>query len=301
MKPLCCLILLLVLNSFSQNSDYKVINLGINNEYPHFGITRAGDNAVIFTSYALNKKGKPLAVGGEPVLNIFQGELTNESTIANIKPLQIDSEAKIPTITSAALSPDGKRLYITTLYTKKNKPIGDFKETNFHLELGSFKEGVGWTDFKVLPFCKPRYSYAHPAISEDGKTLYFTSNIRGGKETTKGGSDLFKVEIKEDGTYGEPKNLGSKVNSYSREMFPFIKGNSFYFSSNRPNGHGGFDIYESKIMEDGTFEKAVKLPKPLNSSKDDLSLILISDNSGFLVSKRSEGKGDDDVYYFSKN
>ena len=300
MKYFCHLFLLLGLNVFSQSSDYQITNLDINNEYPHFGLMQVGERGVIFTSYLLNKNGKVKVVGGEPILTLYTGELSSENNIINIEPLKIDENIKIPTITSATISPNGKKLYITTLYTKKNKPKGEFKATNFHLEEATFKEGLGWTDFKVLPFCKPRYSYAHPSFSEDGKTLYFTSNIRGGKNTTKGGSDLFKVSVNEDGTYGEPKNLGSKVNSYSREMFPIVNRNALYFSSNRP-GYGGFDLYKSEILENGEFKKAIKLPKPINSAKDDLSLVMISDSSGFLVSKRLEGKGDDDIYYFTEN
>jgi Tol biopolymer transport system component len=155
----------------------------------------------------------------------------------------------------------------------------------------------------VLSFCKLRFSYAHPTLSKDGKTLYFIANIRGGKETTKGGSDIFKVDVLGDNEYGDPKNLGSKVNSYSREMFPFISAdNTLYFASNRPGGYGGFDIYKSAMDENGVFVKAKKLPKPLNSVKDDFSLITFDNGtSGFLVSKRPKGKGDDDIYYFKTN
>tara|TARA_R110002049_G_scaffold143647_5_gene305850 strand:+ start:1818 stop:2084 length:267 start_codon:yes stop_codon:yes gene_type:complete len=85
-------------------------------------------------------------------------------------------------------------------------------------------------------------------------------------------------------------------------MFPFIStDNTLYFASNRPNGFGGFDIYKSKMNDDGTFEKAQKLPKPINSNKDDFSLIINSNNnSGYLSSKRNGGRGDDDIYYFTK-
>jgi Tol biopolymer transport system component len=150
-------------------------------------------------------------------------------------------------------------------------------------------------------FCKTRYSYAHPTISPDGKAIYFIANIKGGKEATRGSSDIFRVKINDDNTYGSPKNLGTKVNSYSREMFPFIsKDNILYFSSNRPNGAGGYDIYKSVMNEDGSFEKAKLLPKPLNSNKDDFCFIIDENNTGYLTSKRTGGKGDDDIYYFTK-
>jgi hypothetical protein len=200
------------------------------------------------------------------------------------------------------LSPDGKKLYVTTNYiNRKNKPKGDFKETNFHIEIAEYIEGIGWTNFKVLPFCKPQYSYAHPSLSTDGKTLYFTANIRGGKEIAKGPSDIFKVDVLGENTYSEPKNLGSQVNSYSGEMFPFISHtNTLYFASNRSNGVGGFDIYKSEMNEKGVFQKAKLLPQPINSKADDFCFVIEkTETSGYFSSKREEGKGEDDIYYFT--
>lgn len=296
------LVFIMVLFVSAQKESYSISNLKINTEYPHFGLMFIeNDTKVLFTSYLLDKKGRFKRSLGNPILTIYEGSLSNTGQIENVKQVVIDSKQNIPQITSAVKSSDGKQLYITTTYTYKNKPEGTFKETNFHISVGEYMKGVGWTNFEVLPFCNPKFSYAHPAFSKDGKTLYFTANIRGGKETTKGGSDIFSVTILENGKFSKPKNLGSRVNSYGREMFPFIsEDNVLYFASNRPNGFGGFDIYKSIINENGDFEKAVKMPKPINSNKDDFSLIIKS-NSGYLSSKRDKGKGDDDIYYFKKN
>ncbi|GAA3654118.1 TolB family protein [Flavivirga jejuensis] len=289
--------------SFSQTEVYTVTNLDINSEHPHFGLMQIASKKIIFTTNLLDKKGRLKRFQGVPILTVFQGDLSNDGRISNIDQIIIDPKENISHITSATISRDGKQLYLTTRYTYKNKPKGDFNMENFHLKVGEFKTGLGWTNFKVLPFCKPKYSYAHPAISNDGKTLYFTANERGGKETTRGGSDIFKVAILENNTFSKPKNLGSKINSYSRDMFPFISANNtLYFASNRPNGFGGFDIYKSVMNDDGTFEKAEKLPQPINSKQDDFCLIIDSENkTGYFSSKRPEGKGDDDIYYFKQN
>lgn len=133
---------------------------------------------------------------------MYTGIKDSSGNIINVEASTIDKKEDIFHITRAVYSPDKKYLYVTTNYiNRKNKPKGDFKETNFHIEIAEYKEGIGWTNFKVLPFCKPRYSYAHPVISPDGKTLYFTSNIRGEKETTKGFLDIFKVDILENNTF----------------------------------------------------------------------------------------------------
>ncbi|MCK5400578.1 MAG: PD40 domain-containing protein [Flavobacteriaceae bacterium] len=300
-KTACSLLLLIGLLGYSQKENFSVVNLSMNNDKPHFGLVVHQNGNVLFTSFVLNKKGKIEKVKGNPILSLFEAQKSKEGELININPLHIDKSENVSHITSASYSPDGSKLYITTNYAnRKDKPKGA-SSTNFHIEVGEYVDGVGWTNFKVLPFCKTRFSYAHPNISPDGKTLYFTANIKGGKETTRGSSDIFKVEILENNTYSTPKNLGSKVNSYSREMFPFMsKDSTLYFASNRPNGFGGYDIYISKMKADNTFEKAVRLPKPVNSNKDDFCFIIDSNNEGYFTSKRTGGKGDDDIYYFKK-
>lgn len=301
LKQLRIFIYLIGFISFSQ-ADYNITNLKINDDRPHYSLKYTQNNKVIFTSYLLAKNGKIKKKGGNPIITVFEGLISANGQIINEKPILIDSKELIGNITSATLSNDGKRLFISTHYNAKDKPIGNFKATNFTIKVGEYITGKGWTNFKVLPFCKARYSYGHPVFSNDGKTLFFIANIRGGKETTKGGSDIFKVDVLENGTYSDPKNLGPKVNSYSREMFPFLSAdNTLYFSSDRPNGFGGFDLYKSEMNADGIFEKAEKMPKPINSEKDDFSIVINKNSiSGYFSSKRLKGKGDDDIYYFSK-
>jgi hypothetical protein len=300
-KFLVLFFLLYVNFGFAQSENYIVENIKINNENPHFGLMRVGDN-VLITSFQLDKKGRPKRFLGEHRLTIFKARLTELEKTNDLSVIEIDPKANLTQITSATLSSDKKNIYISTVYTSQNKPNVRFKETNFHLEIGEYKAGVGYTNFKVLSFCNPKFSYAHPALSPNGKTLFFTANIKGGKETTKGGSDIFKVDILEGAQFGDPVNLGANVNSYGKEMFPFIADdNTLYFSSNRPNGFGGFDVYQCTKNIDGIYEKAVKLEKPINSNKDDLSFIISTNNNfGFLSSKRIGGKGDDDIYVFKR-
>lgn len=297
-KSLVFLSFLICFFGFSQSEKYNVTDLEMNTEYPHFGLMLINDSKIFCTSFLLNNKDRLKRFQGNPILTIFEGDLSNDGSIQDLKNIEIDPDQKIFYITSATLSPKGDQLYLTTIFEGK-----DISDDNFQIKVGEFENGVGWTNFKTLSFCNPKYSYAHPTISKDGKILYFISNIRGGKETTKGGSDIFKVDILGDNIYSEPKNLGSKVNSYSKEIFPFISAdNTLYFASDRPNGFGGYDIYESKTNKDGTFGKAEKLPNPINSNKDDFCFVINTLNkTGYFSSKREGGKGDDDIYYFILN
>ena len=101
-----------------------------------------------------------------------------------------------------------------------------------------------WVDVVELPFNSDNYSTAHPALSPDEKTLYFASDMPG----TIGQSDLFKVNINDDGTYGRPINLGSTINTEGRETFPFITDeNEIYFASDGHPGLGGLDVFSSGL------------------------------------------------------
>ncbi|MBL0740052.1 OmpA family protein [Chryseolinea lacunae] len=143
-----------------------------------------------------------------------------------------------------------------------------------------------------LPFNEPSSSMAHPAISEDGNILYFTSDKPGGY----GGTDLYRV-VRTNGVWGKPYNLGPGINTPGNEAFPFLVNNQLYFASNGHGGLGGLDIFKSVVTVNG-FARAVNAGYPLNSTADDFSLIMTPDGkSGYFSSSRS---GNDDLYTLKK-
>ena len=109
----------------------------------------------------------------------------------------------------------------------------------------SVDEDGNWSDVEELPFNNDNYSVAHPALSLDGKKLFFASDMPG----TTGESDLWYVDIYKDGSYGDPINLGQKVNTEGRESFPYIASNgNFYFTSDALIGFGGFDVFKACLL-----------------------------------------------------
>jgi outer membrane protein OmpA-like peptidoglycan-associated protein len=107
------------------------------------------------------------------------------------------------------------------------------------------------------------------------------------------------VEVFADGSMNTPKNLGPKINTIGREMFPYFNNNTLYFSSEGHFGYGGLDIFES--FYNGTeFSNPKNIGEPINSTKDDFSFSIDSKlKYGYFSSNREEGKGDDDIYFFS--
>lgn len=153
-----------------------------------------------------------------------------------------------------------------------------------------------WENITPLPFNSDSYQTAHPTLSPDGKMMYFVSDMPG----SLGKSDLYKVAISEDGTFGTPINLGKTINTEGRETYPFVTAkNELYFSSDGHPGLGGLDIFAAKIPEDGNFTNIQNIGEEANSPKDDFAFIINTDTKrGFLSSNRDGGEGNDDIYKF---
>lgn len=155
-----------------------------------------------------------------------------------------------------------------------------------------------WSTAKELPFNMDDFDTAHPTISADGNTLIFSSNRPEGL----GGMDLYQTTLK-DGTWTEPVNLGSLVNTDKNEVFPFLHADhSLFFSSDGYIGEGGLDIFYTILDTDSDYVAPVNLGNPFNSPKDDLGFILDRDKkNGYFSSNRETGKGEDDIYGFNLN
>lgn len=153
-------------------------------------------------------------------------------------------------------------------------------------------DGNSWIEEEELPFNSDAYSAGHPACSQDGKRLFFSSDMPGGF----GGMDLYYV-VRGNGKWSKPINLGREINTAGDEVFPYFQEDKLYFSSNGLSGYGGFDIFESYNI-DRSWTKPMNLKSPINSSTDDFGIYFINDNEGYFSSNRYGGKGMDDIYYF---
>ena len=197
---------------------------------------------------------------------------------------------------TSVVSSDGEVIY----FTRNNFKEGKYKrDDEGFIRLKIFRAkwtDEGWGMLEELPFNSDSYSVAHPALSPDDNTLYFASDMPG----SYGQSDIFKVSINDDGSFGTPENLGPSINTEGRESFPFItKGEILYFSSDGHPGLGGLDIFATNI-ENGNYTKSVlNVGEPVNSKVDDFSFIIDEDTKeGYFASNRESGLGGDDIYGF---
>ncbi|MFI5163748.1 MAG: OmpA family protein [Bacteroidia bacterium] len=190
----------------------------------------------------------------------------------------------------ACFSNDFSELFLTKVDNTVTLKRGTVSQSKIYCS----KYSGGWSPPKALPFSSNDYATGHPSVSKDGQSLYFTSNMPGGR----GGTDIW-VSKREGDTWGAPQNLGSEINTAGDENFPYIgSSNILYFSSNGHPGFGGLDLFAS-IMKDGKWSKATNMMPPINSTGDDFGIIFKDDNSGYFSSNRAGGKGSDDLYGFS--
>lgn len=154
------------------------------------------------------------------------------------------------------------------------------------------KVNGSWSSAKEMPFNSNEYSVGHPALSNDKKTLYFSSDMPG----TNGGTDIFKSIKNENGIWSFPENLGEGINTAGSEMFPYVDANdNLYYASNGIPGLGGLDIFKVKL----TGGTPKNLGYPINSKKDDFGFIIHANmKQGYFSSNRKRGGPDDDIYMF---
>lgn len=190
-----------------------------------------------------------------------------------------------------SVSADGNYLFFTACDRPDGKGRCDIYYTMRH--------GNKWT--RPANLGKPVNTSAwesQPSFSSDGRTLYFVSNRKGGF----GGKDIWYSKLNENGYWDNPVNLGANVNTKGEEMSPFIHhdNQTLYFASDGHVGMGNYDLYVVRKKADGTWGKPKNLGYPINTFKDENSLIVnAKGNTAYFSSDRFDGGfGKMDLYKF---
>ncbi len=197
------------------------------------------------------------------------------------------------------------KLYFTRNNMSKEGTRADDKGISRLKIYEASKGKYDWENVRELPFNSDNYSVMHPALSPDGRRLYFSSDMPGGY----GGFDLYMSEKVGD-AWSLPINLGPDINTKGNEVFPFMhESGMLFFASSGHKGLGGLDIFMVNIRG-SQWSKVSNLGEPFNSSRDDFGLILNPEGTlGFFSSDRAGGYGKDDIYqvqikgmsYFNRN
>ena len=268
---------------------FELTNLAINTSFSDFGAFPYGRSIV----YATPRKktgflSKSFKWNNQPYLDLYIIEASERISTDSISSGFSETINTGLHESNAVFTKDGKTVY----FTRNSKTEDDEKIAHLQIYKAVLIDSE-WTNIEPLPFNSEEYSVEHPALSPDEKYLFFASDMPG----SFGSFDIFAVEIRMDGTYGNPVNVGPKVNTAKREQFPFIsESNLLYFSSDGHAGFGLLDVFVSAPNSEG-YQKPVNVGLPVNSGYDDFSFYINEENSlGYIASNRPGGKGDDDIY-----
>lgn len=280
----------------ANSGRYNIKSLDMNSEYSDYGAT-IYNNELIFTSAkdTGNLAKKVHTWTGDSFTSLYAATLDEEGTPGKPKRFAREIKTKFNESTPV-FSSDGQTMYFTRNNFNKGKRGKDANRTTLLKIYKATLENQKWDKVEELSFNSDYYSTAHPALTADGKWMYFASD----RENGKGQSDLYKVAVNADGSFGQPINLGDAINTEGRESFPFItQDNELYFSTDGRPGLGGLDVYATKINADGSFTEVQNIGAPANTSLDDFAYYIDSKSRrGFLSSNRLEGIGNDDIYSF---
>ena len=275
----------------NKTDDYEITNLAIIN-------TTAGEYAPVISPtqdlvFTGSRGSKIFAQTGTPFTDLYKvkmADFAGDSARTGTLPTALD---KVNTSesheASATFSKDGKIM----IFARSND--GSRKgPTDVDLYISKLGTDGAYGEPELLSVSNPTAWDACPALSADGKTLYFASNREGGK----GGIDIYRSTMDANSRWGKPTNLGESINTAGDEMFPSVGEDSkLYFASDGHPGFGNLDVFvATKDKEKGTTVE--NLGMPINSKADDFGIVMKNAYEGYFTSNREGGKGDDDIYYY---
>ncbi len=211
----------------------------------------------------------------------------------------------------SCLSIDNKEMYITVCRPTR---VGNQNYNNCDIMVSRFaksfneaegKEMYQWSDLEsVGEHINGKKSWeSQPSLSADGNTLYFATHREGNIQNDEGepSIDIYSSTRTKGGEWSPAKRVEGKMNTKGNDKAPFMHGDSktLYFSSDGLPGVGGYDLYFSRLNDDGTWSVPKNLGFPINTAEDEHGLIVSTDgNLAYYGSKRQGGKGGWDIYSF---
>lgn len=281
----------------SNNSTFKVKNSTISTAASDFGPAFFQDNLVFSSARSDIKRGQD-----EPNAN-WNGKKFNQLFVSTFdangdprKPSFLKSDLKNNYNEGpVSFSANGKWVaYCRNNFADGIRPFQG-SETQMNIFIAEVNSDGDWINEKPFPYNDSGVTNGFPCLSPDGQQLYFSSNRAGGN----GGFDLY-VCTRNNNSWSAPENLGEPLNTKGDEIAPFYDGKNLFFSSDWHFGLGGFDIFRAE-KSGSSWGRITNLGNGINSSSDDYGFVFDPDRAtGFFTSSRKGGKGNEDIYQFSK-
>ncbi|MDM1406195.1 OmpA family protein [Myroides sp. DF42-4-2] len=281
-----------------RSNRYEVAALELNSAFSDYGAT-IYKGQLIYTSARNSAEvsgNKVHKWTNEAYTSLYASTINNDGSFDDPQ-LFFKQEDQTINQSTAVFTKDGNTVYFTQNATAIKDDVQQNRYKNALLQL--FKsirmEDGTWSKPVALTINDPKANNAHPALTPDDKWMYFVSDRSG----SIGQSDLFRVEILADESFGKVENVGKQINTEGRETFPFISSDyMLYFSTDGRPGLGGLDIFMAKINVDGSFGTVTNIGEPMNSPADDFGYYFDPKaKKGFVSSNRIGGTGGDDIYF----
>ncbi len=274
--------------------QFDIRHLSINSSNQDFGVALYGNKRAVFASGRGNSQviKRHYNWNDQNFLDMYIADVVNlELENPELLPKSINQKMH----EGVASFAKGGRLMA---YTKNNyegyDDDGVIKLQLYFIERSNEGE---WGEEISFPLNHDDYSVGHPTLTNDGKTMYFASDMPGGF----GGVDIYVIRKNKDGRWGNAKNLGPEINTSADEMFPFYQEDKrlLFFSSEGHFGIGGLDVFVAPEVGESNYSKIQNLGFPINSKWDDFAFVIDNQmNNGYFSSNREGGYGDDDIYGF---
>ena len=285
---------------FRDSLLYTISNEKYNSDQSDFGPHLYKDKVVFVSArdrdLFVKRKSLSAIDDNESHLNVYSAPATDARGDEDVVPFYNEGLNSVLHDGPITFFANEKKIAFTRNNTRNGKPYTSKNgRVNLKIYFGELDDSNQLRKLTEFPFNNDDFSAGHPWVSEDGKQLYFASDMPGGI----GGVDLYKSEFVK-GEWTKPVNLGQRVNTMGDEFYPFIAFDSvLYYSSNGLGGLGGLDIFVSYLDKTGEFSAPMNLGFPLNTSSDDFSLIINkTGRGGLFASNRPGGLGYDDIYKF---
>ena len=269
------------LNSYQKNTSHTVSSTSFNTKLNDFTVTPLNKNELIITSEGYSSKNQ------SDFYHLIFNQNTNRWIFSDryTKSINSSKDEKSPHF----------NIKDSTLYFSRNTYESDnltsYKIYTFDLSGKSKKEKL------LINIPHNNSSFLCPLLSNDGNTLFFCSDMKGGY----GGYDIWMIKKIADAKWSDPINLGKKVNTSMDELYPFLSSNDkLFFSSNGHLGMGGQDIFVAEINSYFKILSIRNLGYPINSTNDDFGFVLLNNKVGFFTSNRL-GSNLLDIYKVENN
>ena len=283
----------------SDTGKFMVEKAPFNISGSNFAPAKFGDGIMMAAENPGRKKSKTYEWTGRPFLDIMTTKQDASGKWETPTALKGDVNGDFHD-GPAVLAPGDSVMYFTRDNYVKRKVTRDKETDAVNLKIfRASKIDTVWTNIKSLNFNSDNYSCGHPTLSTDGKTMYFTSDMPGGK----GGTDIWYSKLGDDGKWSTPTNAGSVINTTQNEMFPsLMRDTILFFASEGHHTLGGLDVFKT-INSGGQWSEPMNMRTPVNSSADDFG-VMVKDTTilyGYVSSNRgSMDAGIDQVYFFSR-